>query len=116
MEMFTDQNFRMRIHYVSYYLCLFQAALKKKKKGMAVKCFSIAYSKASRRFAAKKIRVAKNNDFLKDIAVSSYYRAVDGNKLNKKLRLSRKRSLFIAPTERPDRDEVIRASSEFSRF
>ena len=44
---------------------------------MAVKRFSIAYSKASRRFVAKKVKVAKKYDFLKDIAVSSYYRAVD---------------------------------------
>ena len=83
---------------------------------MTVKCFSIAYAKGSRRFVAKKIEVAKKYDFLKDVAVSSFYRAVDGNKLSKEGRLSRKRSLFIAPTERPARNEIIRASCEFSRF
>ena len=41
---------------------------------MAVKRFSIAYSKASRRFVVKKVKGAKKYDFLKD---SSYYRAVD---------------------------------------
>ena len=56
---------------------------------MAVKCFSIAYAKGSRRFVAKKIEVAKKYDFLKDVVVSSFYRAVDGNKLSKEGRLSR---------------------------
>ena len=81
-----------------------------------MKHFSVAYFKVSHRFVAKKIKVAKKYDFLKDIAVSSYYRTVDGNKLSKERRLSRKRSLFIAPAERPARDEIIRASCEFSRF
>jgi len=88
----------------------------KKKEGNNVKRFAIAYSKASKKFTAKKIKVDKSYKFLKDIAVNSYYRAVDGEKLSKEARQSRKRTLFVAPEERPDRDTIIKKSIEYSRF
>jgi len=73
-------------------------------------------AKRAKSLGLKKIKVEKSYKFLKDIAVNSYYRAVDGEKISKQVRQARKRSLFVAPEERPDRDIVIKKSIEFSRF
>ena len=110
---------------IFYFLCFlflrptfpFKAETKKRnKEGKAVKRFSIAYSKSTKKFVAKKIKVEKSYDFLKEIGVKSYYRAIDRDKMDKDLRQSRKRSLFVAPCDRPSRDIIIKKLIEYSRF
>ena len=69
--------------------------------------FKIAFTKRTRRFTASKVRKAKSYKFMKDIASNVYFRAVDRERASIEDRATRKRKLFVAPKERPDRDTII---------
>ena len=74
------------------------------------------YSKVTKRFIASKVKVDKSYSFMRNIAEASYFRAVDSNKRTSIERDSRKRELFVAPEEKPDRDETIANSLKYSRL
>ena len=90
--------------------------MKKNKEGKFVPRFKIAFSKPSKRFVAKKVKKAKNYNFLNVIKRDIYYRSFDRRKEEKEVRLARKRSLFVAPRERPDREVVIEICEKYSRM
>ena len=90
-------------------------ATTKPKEGRPKPKFKIAYHRYSKRFVAKKIKVDKSYRFLRDIAVECYFRAVDGDREKKENRLERKR-LFVTPSERPSREEIIENSTKYSRI
>ena len=51
-----------------------------------------------------------------DIASNIYFRAVNREKQNHGERMKKKRKLFLAPTERSDRDKIIEDSIKYSRL
>ena len=57
-------------------------------------------------------------EFLRDIAISSYYRAVDIEIKTSvyDIQERKRKSVVITPSERPDRNEIILQSSKFSRM
>lgn len=74
--------------------------------------FKIAYSKVSKRFTAKKVKTEKSYNFLRVIIKDSYDRACTKQKDKQK----RKRRLFVTPTERPERNNIIEQSTKYSRL
>ena len=74
--------------------------------------FKVAYSKVSKRFVAKRVKTEKSYNFMRQIALKSYYRAVDSEKYDQTKRLARKRALFVAPKERPCNSEVIEENNK----
>lgn len=83
------------------------------KEGIPIPRFKISYSKPSKRFVAKKVKTEKSYHYLRDIASDIYYRSQSNNE---KDRASRKRSICIAPIERPDREEIIELHTKYSRM
>ena len=75
-----------------------------------------AYSKATKRFSAKKILKAKSYEFATRIATKSYMAAIDREKANKSARKVNRKRLFLGPAERPDTEEVIEKSTKYSRM
>jgi len=87
-------------------------AITKTKEGEYKPKCEIGYHRYADRFVAKKVKNVKKYDFMRDIVVNCYFKAIDNQKGEK---VKRKR-LFRAPQERPDRDEIIEKSVKFSRF
>ena len=75
--------------------------------------FRIAYTKYNKRFTAKKVKVGKQYGYLRGIMKNIYMRAVD----NEKMKGSKlKRTLFVTPTVRPERDDTIELRTKYTRF
>ena len=85
--------------------------MKKKKEGSYTPRFKISWHRYSKRFVAKKVKEKKSYQFLRDIALGAYFRAVDHETDG---RLARKR-VFVTPIERPNREEIIK-SNKLSRM
>ena len=61
---------------------------------------------ATKKFTAKKIKTPKSYTYLADIKKCTYTRASMCEKADRQWRTKRKLNLFVAPRERPERDEI----------
>ena len=82
------------------------------KEGKYVPKFKIAFDKRTKKFTASKVKVDKSYNFLREISENAYFRAV-GQEKSQKPRLKRK---LVAPSDRPDRDQIIEDSTKYSRL
>lgn len=78
--------------------------------------FRIAYSKPTKRFVAKKEKVAKDYNYLVDILGNIITRVEENRKVTTEKRSKRKLSLTVAPSEREDREVIIEQSTKYSRL
>lgn len=83
------------------------------KEGKYVPRFKIAWDKHTKKFTASKVKIAKNYSFMKEITDNLYFRAIDREKAERKVR---KRKLFVRPSERPEREDIIENSTKFTRL
>ena len=106
-------KFNFEYSYTVFSCFNIQAKYKKKsREGDHKPRFKISWHRYSKRFVAKKVMVAKKYDFLRNIALESYYRAIDSEKCQKQ---KRKRK-HVTPRERPERDETIEKTLKCSRM
>lgn len=87
-------------------------AQSKTKEGQYKPKYEIGYHRFADRFVAKRIKRKKDYSFMREIAVNAYNKAVKNEKATKPTR----KRLFRAPSERPDRSEIIERTAKFSRF
>ena len=81
--------------------------------------YKIAYSKPTKTFAAKKVKTAKRYTYLAGIIGGVLNRVSKQRKISKSRRnkrSKRKLQLFVAPRERPEREEIISKAEKFSRL
>ena len=86
---------------------------KKSKKGSYKPKFSVSWHRYLKRFVAKKVMKKKSYQFLRNIALDAYYRAIDSDTSSNYIVKKRAR---VTPCERPPREDIIEKSSKYSRM
>ena len=82
------------------------------KEGVVIPKYGITWHCWSKKFVAKKIKTEKSYQFLRDIALETYYNAINGVK--EPLPLQKRK--FVTPTERPGRKRIIESTVKRSRM
>ena len=89
------------------------------REGQPILRYKIAYSKPTKTFTAKKVKTAKSYTYLAGIIGGVLNRVSKQRKISKSRRNKRsklKLQLFVAPRERPEREEIISKAEKFSRL
>ncbi|XP_057302473.1 uncharacterized protein LOC130636657 [Hydractinia symbiolongicarpus] len=87
-----------------------ETSKKAEKEGNVKPIFCIAYGKPTKRFVAKKEKVAKDDNYLVDILSNIITRVEEKRKITTEKRSKCRLSLTVAPSEREDREVIIELS------